>query len=404
MSAELGTTGDAHALVPGDPEAVRHTAAAMRRYGDALHEAGEGLARVQSPQGWAGHAAEEFRAAFDSEPRSWLKAGDSFHYAAGALERYSDTLLWTQGQAREALHLWQEAEAASQQARAEHDQALQHAQAATGPSVGAPAFVDPGREQREAARDMLQRARSQLATAGEEASDVVARARDQAPPQQRWLTTAAQSLRGAAATVVNDAASLANAAGNHPGLVAGALGGAALATVSSAGMATGVAADATGVGALAGGPLNVASGAGMATGAGMVAASVGGLGAEAAGDDHVEPVDPEQADPTPAPELPWEDPAVQEKLPDEWGDGQANKKGVGHRWQDPNDPGSGVRIDQGNPNNSQPTQQVDHVIVRDGGKVIGCDGEPISGSIKNNPDQSHIPLKEWKQWKSWNHP
>lgn len=188
------------------------------------------------------------------------------------------------------------------------------------------------------------------------------------------------------------------------GLVAGGLGGAALASVSASGMATGVAADATGVGALAGGPLNVAAGAGLATGAGMVAASVGGLGAEAAGEDHVEPVDPEQAEPAPAPELPWEDPAVQDKLPDDWGEGQATKKGVGHRWQDPNDPGSGVRIDQGNPNNFQPTQQVDHVIVRDGGKVIGRDGEPISGWIKNNPDQSHIPLTEWKQWKSWNHP
>lgn len=402
MAAELGTAHDARALVPGDAEAVQATATRMRRYGDALHEAGEGLIRIQSPQGWAGPAAEQFRTAFEGEPRGWLKAGDSFHYAAGALERYSETLTWAQGQAKEAIRLWQEGEAASQQARAEHDQAQQQ----TGPSA-APAeipFTDPGHAQRQAAQETLQRARSQLATAGQQAADVVGRARDQAPPQQRWLTEAAHSLQAAAGTVVNGAASLGNAAWHHPGLVAGAVGGAALTAVSSAGMATGVAADATGVGALAGGPLNVASGAGMLTGGGMVAASVGGLGAEAAGDDHVEPVETEPDEPAPSPELPWEDPAVQEKVPDEWGEGQANKKGVGHRWQDPDDPGSGVRVDQGNPNNSQPTQQVDHVIVRDGGKVIGRDGEPLSGPIKHNPDDAHIPLKEWKQWKSWNHP
>ena len=34
------------------------------------------------------------------------------------------------------------------------------------------------------------------------------------------------------------------------------------------------------------------------------------------------------------------------KLPPEWGDGSPNRKGVGTRWQDPNDPGSGVRIDR----------------------------------------------------------
>lgn len=96
---------------------------------------------------------------------------------------------------------------------------------------------------------------------------------------------------------------------------------------------------------------------------------------------------------------------MQEQIPEEWGDGEANKKGVGQRWTSPDDPkGTGIRIDQGNPNNSQPTQQVDHVIVRENGKVLGRDGEPLQGSIKENPEQAHIPLKEWKQWQSWNTP
>jgi hypothetical protein len=62
-----------------------------------------------------------------------------------------------------------------------------------------------------------------------------------------------------------------------------------------------------------------------------------------------------------------------------------------------------VRIDQGNPNNSQVLQQVDHVVVNKGGKVLGPDGKPIPGSIKDNP-QSHIPLADWLKWKSWDSP
>lgn len=53
---------------------------------------------------------------------------------------------------------------------------------------------------------------------------------------------------------------------------------------------------------------------------------------------------------------------------------------------------------------AQFSQQEDHVIVRDNGKVIGRDGQPIRGAIEDDPVNAHIPLKEWKQWKSWNHP
>lgn len=95
--------------------------------------------------------------------------------------------------------------------------------------------------------------------------------------------------------------------------------------------------------------------------------------------------------------------SVTNKFPSGWGN-KANKKGVGTRWQDPNNPGNGVRIDQGNPNHSLPSQQVDHVIVRRDGQVIGRDGNPIQGSIKENAEQAHIPLSEYENWKSWNSP
>lgn len=94
---------------------------------------------------------------------------------------------------------------------------------------------------------------------------------------------------------------------------------------------------------------------------------------------------------------------VEEKIPDGW-DRSETRKGVGTKWQDPNDNGNGVRIDKGNPNNSQTTQQTDHVIVRSEGKVIGRDGKPINGSIKDNYDKAHIPLSEYKDWIQWNSP
>lgn len=92
------------------------------------------------------------------------------------------------------------------------------------------------------------------------------------------------------------------------------------------------------------------------------------------------------------------------KVPASWGKGKPTKKGVGVRWTDPANPGNGIRIDRGNPANSQVTQQVDHVIVRHKGKVIGRNGRPIEGSVADNAAEAHIPLSEWTQWSSWSGP
>jgi hypothetical protein len=97
-------------------------------------------------------------------------------------------------------------------------------------------------------------------------------------------------------------------------------------------------------------------------------------------------------------------PEASAKVPAEWGGPAPTKKGVGVRWEDPSNPGNGIRIDRGNPDNSQAVQQVDHVVVRSGGKVIGRDGKPISGSVKDNFDTAHIPLSEWLTWARWNSP
>ncbi|MGW6332125.1 hypothetical protein [Nocardia rhamnosiphila] len=95
-----------------------------------------------------------------------------------------------------------------------------------------------------------------------------------------------------------------------------------------------------------------------------------------------------------------------DKVPDEWGPGRPNRKKEGERWLDPDNPqGNGVRIDKGDPSSPNPSQRVDHVVVRTEGKVLGPDGQPIppGESIQQHPE-AHIPLSEWLKWRSWNQP
>ena len=60
-------------------------------------------------------------------------------------------------------------------------------------------------------------------------------------------------------------------------------------------------------------------------------------------------------------------------------------------------------MDEGEPTHSAPLQQVDHVIVRSEGKVLGPDGKPLPGSIQQNPE-AHIPREDWMKWTEWNKP
>ncbi len=90
---------------------------------------------------------------------------------------------------------------------------------------------------------------------------------------------------------------------------------------------------------------------------------------------------------------------VQSKLPKSLGRGNPNKKGTGWRWADKK--GNGVRVDKGNPRSSSPSQKPDHVVVRSNGKVIGRDGKPLNGSVKDNPIDAHIPLSDWLTWSKW---
>jgi len=234
-----------------------------------------------------------------------LKAGDAFHTAAAALDSYAATLTWAQRQAAEAISLWNQGQAATGQARAQHALAMQQAlqEAATRTAADIPTtapdipFVDPGETKRQAARSILDRARSQLSSAGDTASGVVGKARDQAPKKPGFLSQVGHFFGGlghdaenAGAHLVNGLASFGNAAVHHPGGLLAAAGGIGLTAVSAAGEGVGTVLDATGVGAVAGVPLNVVSAAGMAAGVGITGAAMANMVGHAAGDDHVSPM------------------------------------------------------------------------------------------------------------------
>jgi hypothetical protein len=92
------------------------------------------------------------------------------------------------------------------------------------------------------------------------------------------------------------------------------------------------------------------------------------------------------------------------KVPSDWGEGGPIRSGEGTKWQDPNYQGNSIRIDRGNPNNSQISQQGDHVVINSGGRIIGRDGKPLPGPLSKNWEMGHIPLQEWENWSSWNTP
>jgi Bacterial EndoU nuclease len=110
--------------LPGDPAAVRHTAWSMTVYGDLLHDAGAGLARIDTTEGWSGPAADAFRVTYQGQPTAWLRAGDCFHDAAAALTRYADTLAWAQTQVAEAGQRWDTAVATTNAAADAHNRAM----------------------------------------------------------------------------------------------------------------------------------------------------------------------------------------------------------------------------------------------------------------------------------------
>lgn len=180
MAAELGETNDPKALVPGAPEEIRAKAATLGTRADDSIRAGEALKRIDTGA-WTGQASDRFHEEHHTEVPRWLNAGDSLNAARRALDTFADCLSWAQSQAAEAIELWNRGQEATSRATSVHDQAIAEVQAQnqTNASRGdativqSPAFSDPGEAQRQAARDVLKRARQQLLDVGDRTADAL---------------------------------------------------------------------------------------------------------------------------------------------------------------------------------------------------------------------------------------
>jgi len=276
MVMRLGETDDPLALIPGDPGSIARVAGQMYGYSTVLAEAGNGLKRIDTTDGWTGAAGDAFRKRFHGEPERWLTAAACFRDAAGALDRYVPTLVWAQQQASVAIQLWSQGH-------------------------------------KNAANSTLENAVGQLTAAAAAATAVVGQARDQAPQKPGFWSKVAGFFEGlghdaekVGAAAVDDLASAGNAVFSNPLADLGMVGGALLAGVSAVGDGAGLVLDATGVGAIVGVPVNVISTAGVVAGTGLMMASAGDLASHAAGDDHIDPVNADSgsgsATPSPDPQ------------------------------------------------------------------------------------------------------
>ncbi|WP_181775433.1 putative T7SS-secreted protein [Amycolatopsis pittospori] len=192
--AELGETSDPRALIPGDPDAIEENSRVLHGRREATGQVGDGLRRIDTGS-WTGPAAKKFHDKFSYEPPKWLSASDSFVAVAEGLSAYAQTLRWAQGQAGDAIRMWDQGQATTADAKAQHDRNVANAdaqnqqRAANGDPtrVAVAPFSDPGEAIRQAARDTLDRAHQQLTEAGDRAAATISDEAGGAPTASDWL-------------------------------------------------------------------------------------------------------------------------------------------------------------------------------------------------------------------------
>lgn len=175
--AELGSTTDPVALVPGRPASVQADADALTARSEQLEAAATALSRVRTP-GWSGPAADAFESEMGKQPRSWRVTADALTDAAAALTAYAGVLTTAQSDAAEAIALWAQGQTATANARAAHDRAVSAYQTSAGtpnPSPQPAPFADPGADLRAEAQRLLDDARGSVTDEGDTAAQKLGR-------------------------------------------------------------------------------------------------------------------------------------------------------------------------------------------------------------------------------------
>lgn len=202
----LDDTQDPKALIPGDTGALQTTIGHLRTFASAFGETAQGMAGLDTSH-WQGQAADAFRAKYAQHPQQWSDAQHACASAATALESYSRTLSWAQGQAQQAIDLYAKAQQATRQAEDAYQQqtdaynsavlaytvARNNGETATPPAVPA-AFFDPGAATKQQAQTILDRARAQRDTAGQQAQRAIAAGTNLAPQEPSFWSRMGDDL------------------------------------------------------------------------------------------------------------------------------------------------------------------------------------------------------------------
>jgi uncharacterized protein YukE len=106
MAAQLGSTQDPRELIPGNPSKLTGDAGKLDGHTKTLDGIGEELGSVRIPS-WHGQASDAFWEDFSGQKQKWYRGSDSLSAAAGALQDYARALTWAQGQAAEAIRLYE---------------------------------------------------------------------------------------------------------------------------------------------------------------------------------------------------------------------------------------------------------------------------------------------------------
>lgn len=192
VPAELGTTNDPRALIPGNPDAVLAKLATLTKLSAGIDEASSAFTKIDAEQ-WQGAAGDSFRQAFSREVPHWHDSATAFDAARTALQDYGHALQAAQNQAAEAIEMFNRAMRATQAAQAQYDAAAQQHAAAGATMAPMAPFSDPGAADREEAQAKLDDARKAVRDAGDNAAHTIGIQRDSAPegpgPLERvWAT------------------------------------------------------------------------------------------------------------------------------------------------------------------------------------------------------------------------
>ncbi|MER6612810.1 putative T7SS-secreted protein [Streptomyces xantholiticus] len=184
---QLGQTEEPNELIHGNPGTIADSVKNLRDFQKAFDLVGAGMKRLDSSH-WKGEAADTFRGKFSTLPTDWLHAADAFEAAAGALERYSNTITSAQSKAREAIVLYKEGKAESDKARTDYAKkadAYNAARNSDNPLPHPGELSDPGLAKMERAQEILDDARRARNEAADIAKGAVTAAMAHAPKEPK---------------------------------------------------------------------------------------------------------------------------------------------------------------------------------------------------------------------------